>query len=434
MLIGSIDIMNGKAVQLKQGKELVIESERDPIELAREFNRFGEVAVIDLDAAMGKGSNAELVERICRVADVRVGGGIRNSEIARRFLKAGAKRLIVGTAATPELLSQFPPELMMVALDNRKGEVTDKGWQSQTGETVQDRADRLKEYCGSFLCTFVEHEGGLGGIPMDSVKALSKSLGRPLTVAGGISNEAEIVEISKMGLDVQVGMALYKGLIDPINTFADSLTYNEKGLIPTIVQDETGQTLMLAYSSPESVRLALKGGKGIYFSRSRNELWEKGKTSGHVQELISCRTDCDRDGLLFKVKQTDAACHTNSYSCFGAHHTSPAFSIQSLFELLKDRKEHLPEDSYSTALFKDRKKLLKKITEETFEVVTFESRENLRWEIADLLYFLSTLAVSEGLEWQEIVDELGGRRKPEGKSTSLAEEKAKKNPASANRH
>lgn len=189
MLIGSIDIMNGKAVQLRGGKDLVIESERDPIELAREFNRFGEVAVIDLDAAMGKGSNAELIERICLVADVRVGGGIRNPEIARRFLKAGAKRLIVGTAATPELLGQFPPELMMVALDHRKGEVTDKGWLSQTGETVQSRADRLKDYCGSFLCTFVEHEGGLGGMPMDEVIAFHKSLGRPLTVAGGISTK-----------------------------------------------------------------------------------------------------------------------------------------------------------------------------------------------------------------------------------------------------
>ena len=367
---------------------------------------------------MGKGSNAELVEQLCKVADVRVGGGIRDAATARKFLKAGAKRLILGTAATPELLSQFPPELMMVALDHRKGVVTDQGWQSQTGETVQSRADRLKDYCGSFLCTFVEHEGGLGGIPMDEVKALQKSLPRPVTVAGGISNEKEIVEVSKMGLDVQVGMALYKGLIDPINTLIASLTFNDQGLIPTIVQDLAGQQLMLAYSSPESIKLAIKNGKGVYYSRSRKELWEKGKTSGHMQELISCRVDCDRDTLLFTVKQTDAACHTNSYSCFGSHQATPAFSLEALFDLLKERKEHLPENSYTTTLFNDRKKLLKKITEETFEVVTFESKENLRWEIADLLYFVSTLAVAEGLEWQDIVSELNGRRKPEPASPS----------------
>ena len=108
MLIGSIDIMNGKAVQLRQGKELVIESERDPLELAKEFNRFGEVAVIDLDAAMGKGSNIELIEKICGLADVRVGGGVRNEEIARRLLKAGARQLIIGTVANPEFLVNFP--------------------------------------------------------------------------------------------------------------------------------------------------------------------------------------------------------------------------------------------------------------------------------------------------------------------------------------
>ena len=413
MLIGSIDIMNGKAVQLKGGKDLVIESERNPVELAREFNRFGEVAVIDLDAAMGKGSNAELVEQLCKVADVRVGGGIRTPEIARRFLKAGAKRLIVGTAATPELLSEFPPELMMVALDHRKGVVTDQGWQSETGETVQSRAERLKDYCGSYLCTFVEHEGGLGGIPMNEVKALQKSLPHAVTVAGGISGEKEIVEVCKLGLDVQVGMALYKGLVDPATCLVDSLTFNDQGLIPTIVEDQNGQTLMLAYSSPESIRLALKEGKGVYYSRSRQELWEKGKTSGHIQELISCRADCDRDTLLFTVKQTDAACHTNSYSCFGSHNAKQEFSVEALFELLKQRRENLPEKSYTTTLFNDRKKLLKKITEETFEVTTFESKENLRWEIADLIYFVSTLAVAEGLEWQEIVNELGGRRKPE---------------------
>jgi phosphoribosyl-AMP cyclohydrolase / phosphoribosyl-ATP pyrophosphohydrolase len=421
MLIGSIDIINGKAVQLKGGKELVIESERNPLELAREFNRFGEVAVIDLDAAMGKGSNASLVEELCKVADVRVGGGIRDVETARRFLKAGAKRLILGTAATPELLSQFPPELMMVALDHRKGVVTDQGWQSQTGETVQSRADRLKDYCGSFLCTFVEHEGGLGGIPMDEVKALQKSLPRPVTVAGGISKEEEIVQVSKLGMDVQVGMALYKGLIDPVNTLIDSLTFNDQGLIPTIVQDAYGQQLMLAYSSPESIKLALKQGKGIYYSRSRKEIWEKGKTSGHMQELISCRADCDRDTLLFTVKQTDAACHTNSYSCFGSHLATPEFSVPGLFDLLKQRKKDLPEDSYTTTLFNSRKKLLKKISEEAFEVVTYESKENLRWEIADLLYFVSTLAVAEGIEWQDIVNELGGRRKPEPAKPSAQE-------------
>src|ERR1700752_689253 len=98
MLVPSIDIMSGKAVQLRQGKEFVLQSDRDPIDLAREFNRYGEVAVIDLDAATGKGSNRELIREICRHCDARVGGGIRDEESGRQLLGSGARRIILGTA------------------------------------------------------------------------------------------------------------------------------------------------------------------------------------------------------------------------------------------------------------------------------------------------------------------------------------------------
>jgi len=401
--------MNGKAVQLKQGKELVLESERDPIDLAREFNRYGEVAVIDLDAAMGKGNNRELIREICKVADARVGGGIRDVETGRNLLKAGAKTLIFGTAANPELLSQFPLDRVMVALDHRNGEVVDHGWQKGTGETVWDRAARLSAYCGSYLITFVEAEGGLKGLPEERVAGMREKLKKPITVAGGIATTDEIVAISKLGLDVQVGMALYKGLVDAVESVIGSIAFDQNNLVPTIVQDPAGQTLMMAYSSPESLRSALKTGQGTYFSRSRQEIWAKGLTSGSTQKLISCRVDCDRDCLLFTVEQTNAACHNNTYSCFGQATSARNFSLEALFETLKNRKENLPEGSYSATLFKDRRKLFKKIMEEAHEVASFTDKQNLRWEIADLLYFLSVLAVDEGIEWSEIETELGGR-------------------------
>ncbi len=412
MLVASIDLMNGKAVQLRQGKELVLESDRDPIELAREFNRFGEVAVVDLDAALGRGNNLPLIEKICRVADTRVGGGIRSAETAHRLLKAGAQQLIIGTQANPEFLKQFPRELLIVALDHRDGQVTDHGWQGQTGESIGTRIERVHDYCGGFLCTFVEQEGGLQGIPIDQVKELQEKIDKPLTVAGGVHSEAEIIEISQLGIDVQVGMALYKGLIDPINSVIQSLNFNEHALIPTIVQDETGQVLMLAYSSRESLAQALREGQGIFFSRSRGKLWRKGETSGHWQELISCRIDCDRDTLVFTVRQTDGACHTNAYSCFGNATGKRKFTINSLFSLIENRKREMPEGSYTTEMFKDRQKLCEKIIEEASEVITSDSQENLRWEIADLLYFVSILAVQEGLQWKDIENELLGRTKP----------------------
>lgn len=411
MLVASIDVMNGKAVQLRQGKELVLQSDRDPIDLAREFNRYGEVAVIDLDAAMGKGNNRELLREICRVADVRVGGGIRDVETGRELLKAGARCLIFGTAAKPEILSQFPRERVMVALDNRNEQIVDHGWQESAGENMWDRAERLAPHCGSFLITFVEHEGGLGGMPRERVAGIKDKITRPVTVAGGIASTEEIVAISQMGFDVQVGMALYTGKVNPVDAVVGSINFDKNNLVPTIVKDEQGQTLMLAYSSPESLTKALAEGKGIYYSRSRQQLWEKGATSGNTQQLISCRVDCDRDTLLFTVSQETAACHNGTYSCFGQATSGREFSLPVLFELLKSRKKELPEGSFSAKMFQDRRKLMKKVIEEAHEVTSFTDRDNLRWEIADLIYFVSLLAVDEGIEWSEIQSELAGRSK-----------------------
>lgn len=403
--------MNGKAVQLKQGKEFVLQSDRTPLELAKEFNRYGEVAVIDLDAALKKGENRELIKSICRVCDVRVGGGIRDVETGRDFLKAGAKRLIVGTMATPEFLQKFSPQQVMVALDHKGEIVVDQGWENATGETIWQRAERLSPYCSGFLTTFVEGEGCLNGMDLDAIKSLKKKIPGQLTVAGGIAETDEIVQISALGIDVQVGMALYTGRIDPVDAVVKTIQFKEDGLVPTIVQDPSGQVLMMAYSSQESLTRALKEGKGIYFSRSRQEIWQKGLTSGNTQTLISCRVDCDRDCLLFTVIQEKAACHNETYSCFGSATSDRRFSLSELFETLQSRKASDSSKSYTATLFADRRLLLKKIMEEAYEVVSYSSKENLRWEIADLIYFASVLAVDEGLEWKDIEAELAGRRR-----------------------
>jgi len=411
MIIPSIDIMDGKAVQLRQGRELVLVDDRDPVALAHEFNRYGEVAVIDLDAALGKGDNLALIQDLCRVADVRVGGGIRTAERANMLLRAGARRIIIGTAATPEFLTQFPKELVMVALDHKNGQVVDEGWTRTTEDTLSARAKRLAPYCGAFLCTFVDTEGTLDGINREALTALQMQIERPLTVAGGVASTEEAAAIARMGLDVQVGMALYTGKLDLANAVLGSLDFEKCPQIPTIVQDDAGQVLMLAYSTPESLRLALKEGRGIYFSRSRQALWRKGETSGHTQELLRCRMDCDRDALLFTVRQTAEACHTGAYSCFGSGRASRVFSMPVLFEVLKHRRNSLPENSYSAKLFQNRELLLRKLMEEAFEVTRVPDRQNQIWEIADTLYFLSVLAVAEDVTWQDIEAELGGRQK-----------------------
>ncbi len=129
MIVASIDLMDGKAVQLQQGKTKVLERE-DVLDLAKYYARFGEVAVIDLDSAMNTGKNNEdLIKKICKIAPCRVGGGIRTIEKAKKVLSWGAKKIIIGTAASEDFLSKLPKSRVLVAIDSRDGKITTKGWQ-----------------------------------------------------------------------------------------------------------------------------------------------------------------------------------------------------------------------------------------------------------------------------------------------------------------
>ena len=174
MIIPSIDIIDGQAVQLVGGCEKVLEA-GDPLALARQFSVVGEIAVIDLDAAMGRGSNKELIRELLRIAPCRVGGGIRDVKTAVEWLNAGAAKVILGTKAVPEILRELPPERVIAALDARYGEVVVEGWTRRTGETVSTRLAELRELVDGFLVTFVEREGLMEGIDLGQVEALCRT-------------------------------------------------------------------------------------------------------------------------------------------------------------------------------------------------------------------------------------------------------------------
>ena len=155
MIIPSIDIQGGQAVQLVGGKQLALEA-GDPLTVAERFSVAGPLAVIDLDAALGTGDNARVIEQLCRRHRCRVGGGIRSVEAALRWLNAGAEQVILGTAATPEILSQLPRERVMAALDAVDGEVVVEGWTTKTGRGIAERMAELRPYVSGFLVTFVD--------------------------------------------------------------------------------------------------------------------------------------------------------------------------------------------------------------------------------------------------------------------------------------
>ena len=197
----------------------------------------------------------------------------------------------------------------------------------------------------------------------------------------------------------------------------EKLKFDEKGLIPAIVvDDETGEVLTLAYMNRESLAVSLEKGLTCFWSRSRQELWLKGETSGNYQHIVSITADCDCDALEVRVKKDGPACHLGTDSCF--HNpiygeAAEKFQLEGLYNLLQGRKKDLPEGSYTTYLFqKGLDKILKKVGEECTEVIIAgkaEDKEETVYEIADLCYHVMVLMVEMGISVEDVMAELASR-------------------------
>ncbi len=216
-------------------------------------------------------------------------------------------------------------------------------------------------------------------------------------------------------------------------TSIDDLTFNQQGLIPAIVQDEKSlQVLMLAYMNKESLKKSLEIGETVFFSRSRQEIWHKGATSGHIQKIKTIYYDCDADTLLIFVNQTGNACHEDVFSCFhyqlqfdesgkevinNDSRTSSGLGpiLDELFSLIRKRQRELPAGAYTTYLFeKGIDKILKKVGEESAEtIIAAKNRiqSEVVYETSDLFYHLLVMLVEQDIDIKDIAAELAGRRK-----------------------
>lgn len=196
------------------------------------------------------------------------------------------------------------------------------------------------------------------------------------------------------------------------------LKFDEKGLIPAIVQDYySKQVLTVAYMNREALEITMKEGRTCFFSRSRQELWRKGETSGNTQKVVSITADCDGDALVVEVIKNGPACHTGEESCFfqpiyTGEDCTP-FSYDGLYEMIRGRKTEPKEGSYTTYLFeKGIEKILKKVGEESTEVIiagTKGDKEETVYEAADLLYHLMVMMVEQGIELKDVTAELAKR-------------------------
>ena len=217
MILPCIDLMDGKVVQLVQGRDKALEGDA-PLEMLRRFTAFPEIQVIDLNAAMGTGENSVLVELLAARAKCRIGGGVRTADRARRLINQGAHRIVVGTAAfTPaieDIAAVVGPERILIALDSKNGKIVIKGWQEATDFTAEEVIERLEPYCSGFLCTYVDKEGMMLGTDLDWFRRLRAATQHEITAAGGITTMDEIRELQAMNVHAALGMAIYTGRLD----------------------------------------------------------------------------------------------------------------------------------------------------------------------------------------------------------------------------
>ncbi|MBW2990025.1 1-(5-phosphoribosyl)-5-[(5-phosphoribosylamino)methylideneamino] imidazole-4-carboxamide isomerase [Candidatus Woesearchaeota archaeon] len=223
MIFPSIDLMEGKAVQLvrgqKEDKKIEID---DVLKLAKRFSRY-HIQLIDLDAAMGNGDNLRMIKRLCMHFRCRVGGGIRTLEKAKEIIEAGAEKIIIGSSAFRggkvdvlflKLLNKaVGKEKIIIAIDSKKGKIVVDGWKTSTGIKTLDMIGDLEPYCSEFLYTYVDREGMMQGTDFPMLRRLKQATSNEITAAGGISSMDEIKRLERIGVNSVLGMALYTGKI-----------------------------------------------------------------------------------------------------------------------------------------------------------------------------------------------------------------------------
>jgi phosphoribosylformimino-5-aminoimidazole carboxamide ribotide isomerase len=222
MIIPCIDLQNGKAVQLVRGRKLAL-AVKNVLGLLERFREYPILHVIDLDAAMRKGSNGPWIKRICARApmEVRVGGGVRTIARAQQLIDWGAKKVIVGSAAFQNgvidatflatLATRANKRNIIIALDAEGGQIVVRGWRERLKLRPEEVMPGLEPYCAGFLCTFVDNEGTMKGTNLAWFRSLRRATKLPVTAAGGIRSMREVNALEKIGMDAAVGMAIYTG-------------------------------------------------------------------------------------------------------------------------------------------------------------------------------------------------------------------------------
>ena len=433
------------------------------MEAAVRYEREGadELTFLDITASHEqRGTLLHLVERVASVLSIpfTVGGGVRSAEDAGALLSAGADRVTVNTIAIQDptlitrLAEKYGSQCVVVAVDAKRisGEdgvvrfrIMSHGGRKATARELSPWvAEATAAGAGEILLTSVDADGTKDGFDLEMLRLARRATSVPIVASGGAGKLGHFAPaVTEGGADAVLAASVFHDRIYTIGQVKRAMAeagvtvrlegagqlllarFDERGLVPVVVRDaRAGQVLMLAWANAEALEKTLETGFSHFFSRSRQALWKKGATSGHVQSVVSVHLDCDRDAVLYDVVSEGPACHTGTTSCFhqvamlGEKPAEPARGIDlgALFAVVADRKAHPEEGSYTNQLLSGGiARIAKKVGEEGVETAlaaTGEGDDELAGEIADLLYHLVVLMAARGLDPSRVDEKLVSRR------------------------
>lgn len=425
LLLPTIYLYNGMPVEGYHAHDRFGDGQT-AVELASYYSNCGAdgILVLDLESDTDEAheKNIDCMKEIIRISDVPVyaGGVFKRFEDAKKYLYTGAKQAVIfmteqtSVKELEESLARFGKEKLMICVDRAEvlmGQMKTVAEKLSDQALVLDDADKLYGKTSHQLIVSLD---------TDDREQLKHSLAKAelFGITGQwIQNpESDLMELKNIcdgeGIPMNIARSKLKWT---------DFKLNSDGMVPVIVQDyKTNEVLMMAYMNEEAFQETILSGKMTYWSRSRNELWKKGLTSGHFQFVKELKADCDYDTILAKVSQVGAACHTGERSCFfrdilkkDYQDTNPLKVFEDVFAVIMDRKEHPKEGSYTNYLFdKGIDKILKKVGEEATEIVIAAKNPNpeeIKYEISDFLYHVMVLMAERGVTWEDITRELSQR-------------------------
>lgn len=401
--------------------------ETDPLRLVRLYNENNADELIVFDLSEGDEEHEEalgILREICSLAEMDVigAGNVKRMEDVKKLLYAGCRRAVLdygkeeNISITEEVSLKFGKEKILISYnDPQVLEANRELIETYVSAMLLMNPHQIRETQGCIGLPFYVQINQIALNKLMEIFAYENVCG----VTGNTINDNYKEILALKGLCRENGIMV--DALEAAYQWSD-FKLNSEGLVPVVVQDcRTLEVLMVAYMNEEAYNQTLAGGKMTYFSRSRQALWLKGETSGHYQYVKSLTADCDMDTILARVSQVGAACHTGNRSCFFheiagkdfEENTNPLLVFQEVLDVIKDRKEHPREGSYTNYLFdKGIDKILKKLGEEATEIVIAAKNPDptqVKYEISDFLYHMMVLMVQENVSWEDITAELAQR-------------------------